>query len=294
MKIRRTRGEIIFGYVNVILLGGLCVVTLYPLLYVIFASLSDPMLLLSNKGLLLYPKGFNLEAYELVLKDPLLGTSYLNTLFYVIVGTALSVVLTIMGAYAFSRAGTMWATPLMFLVVFTMWFSGGMIPYYLLVRDLGMYNTRWAMIIPKAISTYNLIIMRTAFQSVPVSLEESARLDGANDFTIMTRVIVPLSVPTIAVITLFYSVSYWNAWFNGMLFLSNRLLYPLQLFLREILILSSTDSMSAGSLSQGDQVAIGETVKYATIVVATVPILLVYPFVQKYFVKGVMIGAIKG
>lgn len=291
---KRSMGEKIFDVVNVILLAGLSLATLYPLLYVIFASLSDPMLLLSNKGLLLYPKGLNFDAYKLVFKDPLLVTSYVNTLIYVVGGTLISLILTIMGGYAFSRLGTMWGTALMFLVVFTMWFGGGMIPYYLLVRDLGMYNTRWALIIPKAISTYNLIIMRTAFKNVPVSLEESARLDGANDLTIMTKVVVPLSVPTIAVITLFYSVSYWNSWFNGMLFLTDRTLYPLQLFLREILILSNTDSMTAGSIGQSDQVAISETIKYATIVVATVPILFVYPFVQKYFVKGVMIGAIKG
>jgi putative aldouronate transport system permease protein len=182
--------------------------------------------------------------------------------------------------------------PIMMLIVFTMFFSGGLIPNYLLVSELGMLNTRWALIIPGAISTYNLIIMRTSFQGIPASLEESAKIDGANDFTILFRIILPLSLPIVSVMILFYGVSHWNAWFNALLYLRDRDLYPLQLVLREILITNSTDSMTTGA-SDIDKALISETIKYAAIIVATVPVLFLYPFLQKYFVKGVMIGAVK-
>ncbi len=294
MAIKRSNGEKLFDFINIIALGFLSIVTLYPFLYVLFASFSDPTDLMRHKGLLLLPLGIKFDAYSLVFKNPILLTSYMNTIMYVVGGTTISVFLTILGAYAFSRKGTMWGNSMMFFIVFTMWFSGGMIPYFLLVRDLGMFNTRWALIIPRAVVTYNLIVMRTAFQGVPVSLEESARIDGANDFTILFKIILPLSLPVVAVITLFYSVAQWNAWFDAMLFVNNRLLYPLQLILREILILSSTNTMTAGAAAQGDQIQLGETIKYATVIVATIPILCIYPFLQKYFVKGIMLGAIKG
>jgi putative aldouronate transport system permease protein len=183
---------------------------------------------------------------------------------------------------------------LMFMVVFTMWFSGGMIPFFLLVRDLGLLNNRLAVILPRAVSTYNLIVTRTAFMGVPAGMEESAKIDGAGDLTILFRILVPLCKPVIAVIVLFYSVAQWNAWFDAMLFFNNRSLFPLQLILREILVLSSTDTLVAGSVAQGDQFVVGDTIKYATVIVATLPILAVYPFLQKYFVRGIMIGALKG
>ena len=202
--------------------------------------------------------------------------------------------MTTLGAYGLSRRNLKWGTLLMMIIIFTMWFSGGMIPYFLNVSNLGMQNTRLALILPKAIATYNLIVMRTSFQSLPESLEESAKIDGANDFTIMLRIALPLSMPVVAVMILFYASAQWNAWFDAMLFINNRELFPLQLILREILVLNSTDSMMAGSAAQSDQIQIGETIKYATVIVATVPILCIYPFLQKYFVKGVMIGAVKG
>jgi len=182
---------------------------------------------------------------------------------------------------------------MMFLVVFTMFFSGGMIPTYLTVQGYGLENTIWAMVLPGAVSTYNLIIMRTSFLSVPVSLEESAKLDGAGHFTIMVRIIVPLSIPVIAVVALYYSVSHWNAWFNAMLYLKDREKYPLQLILREILIQGDTSNMTQ-NMGDVDRNAMNESVKYAVMVVSTLPIMMVYPFIQKYFVKGVMIGAVKG
>lgn len=294
MKLRRTAGERTFEVCNIAVLGILSLVTLYPILYVLFASFSNAGQLAAHHGLLLRSYGFNLEAYQLVFKNPIIGSSYLNTLIYLTSGVIISMLLTTVGAYCLSRLNVKWSTAIMMLIVFTMWFSGGMIPYYLTVSGLGMQNTRLAMILPKAISTYNLIVMRTAFQQLPPSLEESARMDGANDLVILSRIIVPISMPTIAVITLFYASSQWNAWFDAMMFINDRTLFPLQLLLREILVLNSTDSMMAGSVSQGDQVQLGETIKYATVIIATVPILCIYPFLQKYFVKGVMIGAVKG
>ena len=246
--IKRTSGEKAFDVFNVIFLCALALITLYPLLYVLFASLSDPSAFAKHTGLLLAPQGLNFDSYKMVFQNPLLLSSYMNTIFYVVAGTSISLFLSILGAYAFSR-NTMWGTTLMLIVVFTMWFSGGMIPYFLLVKDLHMLNTRWALIIPKAISTFNLIVMRTSFQQVPVSLEESARIDGAKDMTILFKIILPLSMPVIAVVTLFYAVGQWNAWFDAMLFINDRTLYPLQLLLREIIILSSTDSMTAGGVA---------------------------------------------
>ncbi|NKI22224.1 carbohydrate ABC transporter permease [Paenibacillus dendritiformis] len=285
-------GERIFEVFNILFLLLLCLVTLYPFIYVLFASLSEPAWVVQQRGLIWHPSGLNLEAYRLVFDNPMITSGYLNTLFIVSAGTCLNVFMTALGAYGLSRQNVMWKNPIMFFIVFTMFFSGGLIPSYLLVTGLGMLDSLWALIIPGAVSAFNLIIMRTAFQSIPHSLEESAKLDGANDFTVLIRIILPLSMPVIAVMILFYGVGHWNSWFGAMIYLRDRELYPLQLVLREILITNSTDSMltSAGT---ADKMPIGETIKYATIIVATVPILLLYPFLQKYFVKGVMIGAIK-
>ncbi|MDR6552077.1 carbohydrate ABC transporter permease [Paenibacillus qinlingensis] len=289
----RSWGERIFDLSNSLFLILLSITTLYPFLYVLIASLSDPAWIVQFRGLLWYPKGFNWEAYIMVFKNPAIMSGYLNTILYVTLGTSLNILMTSLGAYALSRHNLMWKNPVMFMIVFTMFFSGGLIPTYLLINDLGMVDTRWALLIPSAMSAYNLIIMRTAFQGVPVSLEESAKLDGANDFTILFRVILPLSMPVVAVMVLFYGVAHWNSWFSALIYLRTRDLYPLQLILREILITNSTESMMTG-VSGNDKMPIGETIKYATIIVATAPILFLYPFLQKYFVKGVMIGAIKG
>ncbi|NQX64149.1 carbohydrate ABC transporter permease [Paenibacillus qinlingensis] len=293
MIMSRSWGERIFDISNSLLLIILSLVTLYPFLYVLIASLSDPAWIVQVRGLLWYPKGLNFEAYRMVFQNPAIMTGYLNTILYVIVGTSLNILMTSLGAYALSRQDVMWKNPVMFMIVFTMFFSGGLIPTYLLINDLGMVDTRWALLIPTAMSAYNLIIMRTAFQGVPISLEESAKLDGANDFTILFRVILPLSMPVVAVMVLFYGVAHWNSWFSALIYLRTRDLYPLQLILREILITNSTESMMTG-VGGNDKMPIGETIKYATIIVATAPILFLYPFLQKYFVKGVMIGAIKG
>jgi putative aldouronate transport system permease protein len=280
----------IFIYV---LLSVLTVVTLYPMLYVAFASISDAGQLITHKGLLLKPLGFSLEAYSSVFKNPGILTGYRNTLFILVAGVSLNLFMTALGAYVLSRKNVMWNNAFMFIIVLTMFFHGGLVPLYLTVKGVGLIDSLWAPIIPFAISTFNLIIMRTAFMSVPDSLEESAKIDGANHFTILFKIIIPLSMPVIAVMILYYAVEKWNGWFYSSIFIKDRELFPLQLILREILIANQTDSMSAGA-DMGDRFQIGETIKYATIMVATVPILCVYPFVQKYFVKGVMVGALKG
>ena len=240
-------------------------------------------------GILLWPEGFSLASYQAVFKNTFLWTGYANTLFIVLVGTVLNVLLSMVAAYCLSRKRVAAGPTIMKLLVFTMYFSGGMIPLYLVVKGVGLYGSRWALILPTLVDTYNLIIMRTAFAGVPDSLEESAKLDGANAWTILWRIMAPLVKPTVAVITLYYAVSHWNSWFNAMLFLRDKTQYPLQLILRQILIQNDTADMTAGA-----DYLISETIQYATVVVATLPILCIYPFVQKYFVKGVMIGAIKG
>ena len=292
MRYRKSFGDVAFTTANSILMLLLIALTLYPLLYVLFASLSDPTRIVSYRGVLWAPQGFTLAAYEMVVANPMIAIGYRNTLFYVVGGTALNLALTILGAYGLSRKNLLWKTPIMLLIVFTMFFSGCLVPIYLLVaQTLRLDNSAWALIIPGAISTYNLIVMRTSFQAIPEALEEAARIDGANDFTLLTRIVLQLSMPVIAVMILFYAVGHWNSWFPAMIYLRDRALFPLQLVLREILIFSSTDNMMTSVT--GDRMPIGETIKYATIVVATVPILCIYPFLQRYFVKGVMIGAIK-
>ncbi len=293
IRMRESPGERLFGFGTVLFLIALMVITLYPLLYVLFASLSNAAELTQHRGLLFAPIDLTFEAYRRVFENPIILTGYRNTLFIVIVGTALNVFMTALGAYALSRRNVMFRNHAMFLIVFTMFFSGGLIPTYLLVgQTLHLGNTLWALIIPGAVQTFNLIIMRTAFASVPIALEEAARIDGANDWTILFRIYLPLSWPVVAVMILFYGVAHWNSFFSALVYLRDRELYPLQLVLREILISSNVQNMVT-DVSSGDQLAIGETIKYATIIVATLPILLVYPYLQRYFVKGVTIGAIK-
>jgi len=291
---KRTFSEqIVFAFI-ILFMIALMIVTVYPLLYAVFASLSNPADLMMTRGAILKPVGdVTLAAYQAVMDNPMILVGYRNTLFYVIVGTGLNLVMTVLGAYALSRKNVMFKNWIMLGIVFTMFFGGGLIPRYLLVsQTLNLQDNPLALILPGAVGTMNLIILRTAFETVPVALEEAARMDGANDLQILWSVIIPTSLPALAVITLFYAVAHWNAWFDAMLFLRNREWYPLQLILREILISGSTATMTSGA-SASDVMPLGETIKYATIIVATVPILCIYPFVQRYFVKGVMIGAIK-
>ncbi len=283
----------IFMVCNYAFLTFLCLVCMYPVIYVLFASFSDSGRLMEHTGLLWKPLGFNMGAYKAVMENPVIGSGYLNTIFVVVIGTCLNLVLTSLGAYFLSRRNVMLKGAIMALIMFTMFFNGGIIPFYLTVKMLGMYGSLWALIIPTGISTYNLIIMRTSFMSIPESLEEAALIDGAGHVRVLTQIVLPLSKSIIAVMILYYGVAHWNAWFNAMVFLNDRAKFPLQLVLREILIQNDTDSMTQGA-SAADGISIAESVKYAVIIVATVPILCIYPFLQKYFVKGVMIGAVKG
>lgn len=292
MKTTLKNGGWGFRLCNGVFMILICAVMIYPFIHVLFASVSDPNMLIRHRGLLLAPKGFNIGAYKLVFRNPNILKGYANTILYVVVGTSINIVMTVLSAYVLSRKDFLLRRPLMFMAIITMYFSGGMIPLYLQVQRLKLLNTIWAIVLPTAMSTYNLIIVRTAFENVPPTLEESAMLDGANEFVTLVRIVIPLTMPTIAVMVLFYSVGIWNSWFNAMIYLQDRTKFPLQLILREILIANDTSSMTAGVA--GDVVPLAESVKYATIVVATLPVLVIYPFLQKYFVKGVMVGAVKG
>jgi putative aldouronate transport system permease protein len=293
-KVKRSTGDLIFDFSNTAFMIFLVMLTVYPMLYVLMASFSNSFDLMAHTGFLLFPLRPNINAYKYVVNNPSIFSGYRNTLIVMAGGTAINMILTCMGAYVLSRKQFAIRKALMVFIVFTMYFSGGLIPRYLLVSNtLHLRNTYWAIMLPGAISTWNLIVMRTAFAGIPESLLESARIDGANDFRILWSIVVPVALPTIAVIMLFYMVSHWNAWFDSMIYLRRREMYPIQLILREILVSSSTDSM-LGDVANEDKEAIGESIKYATIIVSTIPILLVYPFLQKYFVKGVMIGSIKG
>lgn len=293
MIIKKTPQRRVFEVFNVLLLTALVVVTLYPMIYIVFASFSEPIEFLAHKGPLLKSLGFTTIAYERAFDHPLLISGYLNTLFIVVVGVTINIVMTSIAAYFLSRQRILWQRPIAFFIIFTMYFSGGLIPLYFTIQDFGLNDTIWSLIIPVAINTFNLMIMRTGFSSIPASLEESASIDGAGHFTILFKIVLPLAMPTVAVMILYYGVYHWNSWFNASLYITTPSKRPLQLVLREILMQNSSDSMT-GSVDAGSQLAVSETIKYAIIVIATVPILCVYPFLQKYFAKGIMIGAVKG
>ena len=291
--VKRNYKDVIFDVCNNVVMFLVVIIMLYPMWHVLVASLSDSNYLTSHRGILLWPLKFTTAAYKLVMKNPNIITGYVNTIFVVVVGTVGSTFITAIGAYALSRKDYPFKRLINFFIVFTMYFGGGIIPRYLLLANgLGLRNNIWVLIIPSLLTTYNLIVMRTGFEGIPDSLEESARIDGASDFRILFQIIIPVALPTVAVILLFYAVSYWNSWFDATIFINDRDLFPLQVIMREILISNSTDSMADGGA--GDLEAIGESIKYAAIMISTIPILFVYPFVQKYFVKGMTVGAVKG
>ena len=288
--IRRSAGEKIFDVFNICFMILLMIICIYPFWYVICASFSKASLLMGHPGILFKPLGFTTEAYKKVFSDSRIWIGYANTIFYVVAGTLINLVMTVLGAYFLSRKDVPGQKVSTVLIMFTMYFSGGLIPQFLNIQQLGLYDTRLAILLPGAVSTFNLIIMRTAMASIDISLEESARLDGANHFTILSRIMVPLTKPTMAVLVLYYGVGHWNSWFSAMIYLDDHNKEPLQLVIRQILILSS----GLSGMGDSDTELIAESIKYATIVVATVPILVLYPFLQKYFVKGMMVGSVKG
>ncbi|GIP33377.1 carbohydrate ABC transporter permease [Paenibacillus sp. J2TS4] len=291
----KSRGERVFEGIIYAALGLVLLIVIYPLIYVLSASLSEPAAILRGEIWLL-PKGFTFDAYRKVFENRDIMTGYLNTILYTVTGTSINLLFTTMAAYPLSRRDFYGRNVITALIVFTMFFSGGMIPLYLLIRDLHMLNTIWALVIPGAVSVWNIIIMRTFFQtSIPFEIQESAFIDGCSNIQTLLRIVLPLSMPIIAVMTLFYAVGHWNAFFNALIYLTDRDKYPLQLFLREILIQEQMDEMA----SSNDDTLMNymlqiEALKYAVVVVANLPMLMLYPFLQKYFVKGVMIGALKG
>ncbi|MCZ1268080.1 carbohydrate ABC transporter permease [Paenibacillus taichungensis] len=255
-------------------------------------SLSSNVNVIQN-NISFWPKGFNLSMYKLVLGDPQIWTAYRNTIIYTVLGTLISLVVTSTGAYALSRKDMALRNSFTVLIVITMFFSGGMIPTFLVVRSLNLVDTVWGMVLPGAVSTWNLILMRTFFSGIPKELEESGRMDGLNDIGIFIRIIVPLSKASFATIALFYAVGMWNNFIFPLLYLRSPDLFPLQVLLRNLVLAGSASSGDVTSIG-GDNLVVEESLKYATIMVSTLPILVIYPFVQKYFVKGAMVGAVKG
>lgn len=290
---RRKISDHVFDTVVSIILIFAGLITLYPMLYTISMSISEPIYAMRNE-VYLFPKGFSVESYKMVFENQEVLTAYLNTLWYTGVGTTINILMTVISAYPLSRKRFFIRNHLMVLVTFTMFFSGGMIPSFILINQLGLYNTRWAIVLPVAINTWNLILCRTFFQSIPDSLEEVATIDGASQFIILFKIFLPLSMPIIAVLILYYAVGHWNSYFSAILYLSDPDLQPMQIYLRKVLILANT-SIIGDKMTTGTERSMATLqLKYSIIVVATLPILVVYPFLQKYFVKGVMIGSIKG
>jgi putative aldouronate transport system permease protein len=291
MKVVKSPGERIVDVLILLFMWFVIVITLYPFIYVISMSISDPIYAIKQEVWLL-PKGFSLGAYEMCFKNPDIWRSYYNTIIYTVFGTMINIFMTTIAAYPLSRKKFVFKNVFMLGIAFTMFFGGGLIPSFLLIQKLGIYNTRWAMLIPGAVGAYYIIIARTYFETIPDSLQESAKLDGANDIMILFRIFLPLSKPIIAVLTLFYAVGHWNSYFSALLYLPNAELQPLQLYLVKILI-QNQQSMLEGMTDQFERTLYAVQLKYAAIIVSILPIICVYPFLQKYFVKGVMIGAIK-
>jgi putative aldouronate transport system permease protein len=290
---RLKRDSLTFNLINNSVVVILTVIFLYPMWHIIMASFSKPINLINQIGLMGFPLGFSLDGYKAVIRNPNIMTGYGNTIFYVVLGTVLNVLMTVLGAYVLSRKNFLLKKPLTLLIVMTMYINAGMIPNFLLIKYLGLYNSRMALILPGLIGTWNLIVMRTSFNQIPRSLEESALIDGAGEFTILFKIILPVSKATIAVIGLFYAVGHWNAWFSAVIYLRDRIKYPLQLFLREILLIQAAMGNAEGGDSLADLFYLAESIKYCSIVVSTLPILMIYPMVQKYFVTGVMMGSLK-
>lgn len=280
-----------FDALNALILSGIVLACLYPFVYMLAVSLSDYASIASGE-VWLWPKGFNLDMYQYVFEDGRVLKGYKNTLIYVISGTAISLIVTALGAYALSKTKMVMGKPILMLIVFTMFFNGGMIPTFLVVKELGFVNTIWGMVLPGAVGTWNLLIMRTFFMGMPQELEESGKIDGLSEIGIFFRIVLPLSKPVLATIGLYYAVGMWNNFMGPLLYLRDADMQPLQVILRNIVLsgqLTGTDGPVVG-----DIVVVEDGLKFATIMVSTLPILLVYPFIQKYFVKGALIGSVKG
>lgn len=299
--VKETRADKLFVLMNYIYLFIALIVVLYPVLFIISASVSDPKYVSSGEMWLL-PKGLNLDGYSRVFGNSKIWGGYLNTVIYTVLGTALNLFVTLPAAYALSRSDFAGRGLFMGLILVTMFFGGGLVPTYLLVKSLGLMNTMGALILPAAASVWNIVVARTFFQTtVPRELQEAAHIDGCTNTGLFLRIILPLSGPIIAVMALFYGVMHWNSYFNALIYLNTESKYPLQLILRQILVLQEMSAETTGAAVSGDMAAamnnkaeVASLVKYAAIVVSTLPIIAVYPFLQRYFVQGVMIGSVKG
>jgi putative aldouronate transport system permease protein len=290
---KKKSDEKIFDAVVNTLATFILVVVLYPLIFIVSASFSDPAMVLNGEVYLL-PKQITLEAYRNVFHNEEIWNGYGNTILYTVVGTAINLIMTTLAAYPLSRPDLPGRGGIMFFVTLTMFLGGGLIPSYLIVKNLGMVDTMWALIIPGAIATYNLIVMRTYFQSnIPWEIQEAAHIDGCSNWKLLTHVILPLSKPILAVMILFYAVGHWNSYFNALIYIRSKDLYPLQLVLREVLMVSQADAVDS-NVGLESKVLLAESIKYVVIIISSLPVLLMYPFVQRYFVKGVMIGSLKG
>ncbi|OBZ12701.1 MULTISPECIES: carbohydrate ABC transporter permease [Bacillales] len=295
VSIRESNGDRLFMVLIYTFLTLVLLVVLLPLLYILSSSFSSPQAVVSGK-VWLFPVQFTLDGYKAVFNNPQIGTGFMNSLYYTVVGTLINVVLTVMLAYPLARKTFYGRHFFMILLVITMMFEGGLIPYYLVVKELHLLDTRWAMILPGALAVFQVIIARTFFQtSIPDELAEAADLDGCSDIRFIFSIVLPLSKPILAVMMLMYAVGHWNAYFDALIFLRSPDLFPLQIVLRNVLILNTVDaSMIANANQMLAQQGLKDLLKYSLIVVASGPVLIIYPFVQKYFVKGVMIGSLKG
>ncbi|MDD5987553.1 MAG: carbohydrate ABC transporter permease [Eubacteriales bacterium] len=292
--IKKSKPRIAFEIFNTVFFIGVIIVSVLPLWHVFCASFSDASWVIAQNGLIWHIHNFSLEGYKLVMQYKDIWNGYINTFLYVGGTTAIGMLVTVMMAYTVSRKDSIWGKVIMYLVSFTMLFIGGMIASYIVTANvLHLYDTRWAVILPVCLNAFYLILIRTAIQSVPESLIESAQLDGAGHMVILFRIVLPLIKATLATVILYYIIMQWNSWFSASIYLRTRSKFPLQLILKEILVSNDTSAMSAKE-SQGSVVLYKQLLKYCTIIISTGPILLVYPFVQRYFESGVMIGAVKG
>lgn len=291
-KRRILDGGRIFDICNVLFMLLLVIVTIYPLYYMGIVSISAGDAV--NRGEVYFlPKGLNLQAYDVIMKDPAILRSYANTLFYTSAGVVINLIMTALCAYPLSRGHLYGRGLISLFVIFTMFFDSGLIPRYMVVHSLHMVNTVWAILIPTAINVFNMILMRTFFENIPDSLHESATVDGAGEFRILVRVVLPLSLPVIATMFLFYAVAHWNSFFPALIYLNEKNLYPMQIILRNIVI--AGDMASQTTSAGAEELAVMSlNIKYATVYVAILPVLVLYPFVQKYFVQGAMVGSVKG
>lgn len=292
---RWTPANVIFNIVNYGILTFLTLICLYPMLHVLFASVSNPTDLIAHRGLLLKPLGFTMSGYKLVFKDDSLLVGFKNTFLYVGLGTAVNMLFTIMGDYALSRRELLLKKAVMVIITITMFFGGGLIPTYLLIKSLGMIDTIWAIIIPGAFSVWNMIIARTYYQGIPTELREAADVDGANEMTFFFTILLPVCMPIIAVLCLWSFVGMWNSYFDALIYLDSASKKPLQVVLRSILIQNKPESgMISDMQSTAARAQLAELLKYATIIVSSLPLLVMYPFFQKYFDAGIMVGSVKG